>query len=304
MLLVRYRIAAIAAITVCLLPFDAQAFCRAMTCNPAKETCDLDERGCVTSGTALRWPAERMPLVFRFQQQHSARLIPEETTAAVRAAFHRWSDVVCPDGRRTSLRFVEGEDLVADKPLAADATRPEPFGIYFRDRGWPHPSGDDQTALTTIDFAPSSGTILYADIEVNTTVWLYATRDVGEGIDLQTVVTHEVGHFIGLAHGREPNTIMAARLCDSGDRCARDRVSSRRLADDDIAAVCALYPPGVEGSGSAPALPSTAPGACAVHAAGASPPARPRALLVFAVVLAGLEMIRRKTRNRASRSAE
>jgi len=98
--------------------------------------------------------------------------------------------------------------------------------------------------VTTIDFAPKIGTILYAVIEVNTTAWRFATRDLGEGIDLQTVVTHEVGHFIGPAHGGGPNTLMAARLCDSGDRCARDRVSSRRPATDDIAAVCALYPPG------------------------------------------------------------
>ncbi len=301
----RHRIATIVAIALCASPFDARAFCRAMTCNPAKETCAVDDRGCVTSGTALRWPAERMPLVFRFQQQHSARLVPEETTAAVRAAFHRWSDVVCPDGRRTSLRFREGEDLVADKPLEADAPRPEPFGIYFRDRGWPHPRGDDQTALTTIDFAPSSGTILYADIEVNTTAWTYATRDVGEGTDLQTVVTHEVGHFIGLAHGRELNTIMAARLCDSGDRCARDRVSSRRLAADDIAAVCALYPPDAEGS--LPAPPSAAPASCAVHAVGASPSASarlPRASPLFVLAVAAIAMMCRKTRNRSRRSAD
>ena len=295
----RRRIVIVAiAIALCSLPFDAQAFCRAMTCNPAKETCEVDDRGCVTSGTALRWPAERMPLVFRFQQQHSARLVPEETTAAVRAAFHRWSDVVCPDGRRTSLRFAEGEDLVADKPLEPAAPRPEPFGIYFRDRGWPHPSGDDQTAPTTIDFAPSSGTILYADIEVNTTACTFATRDAGEGIVLQTVVTHEVGHFIGLGHGREPNTIMAGHLCDSGDRCARDRVSSRRLATDDIAAVCTLYPPDAERSGPAP--PSNPAPSCTVHALSASP----RALPLFVLARAGLALIRRNTRNRRRGPAE
>ena len=134
---------------------------------------------------------------------------------------------------------------------------------------------------------------------MNTTAWRYATRDVGEGIDLQTVVTHEVGHFIGLAHGEEPNTIMAARLCDSGDRCARDRVSSRRLATDDLAAVCALYPPGGEGAAHAPP-PTTA--SCAVRAAGQSHrEPLPRALLPILAVLA---MIRRKTRNLGSRSAE
>ncbi len=140
---------------------------------------------------------------------------------------------------------------------------------------------------------------------MNTTAWTYATRDVGEGIDLQTVVTHEVGHLIGLAHGREPNTIMAAHLCDSADRCAIDRVASRRLAADDIAAVCALYPPDAEGS--APSPPSAAPASCAVHAVGASPSASarlPRASPLFVLVVAALAMVCRKTRNRGRRSAD
>lgn len=259
------HIAALLGVLVCIMPVDARAYCQTMTCNPTKEACSTDERGCVTSGVPLHWPAQQMPLVFRFQRQHSSLLVREETVAAVRAGFHRWSDVVCPEGKRPSLRFVEGEELRDDKPLDKNAPRPEPFGIYFRDRGWPHAGFEDQSALTTLDFATTTGAILYADIEVNTTSWIYATRDAGEGLDLQTVVTHEVGHFIGLSHSREPNTIMAAGLCDSGDRCSRDRVSSRRLGADDVAAVCALYPatPTVDSPG------APMPESCAVSAPGA-----------------------------------
>lgn len=287
-------VTATVAFALCFTAVDARAFCRTMTCNPNKESCPVDGRGCVTAGTPIRWTANRMPLVFRFQQQHSALLIREETTAAVRAAFYRWTDVVCPDGRRTGLRFVEGTDLIADKPLDDNAPRPEPFGVYFRDHGWPHVGGSDQYALTTLDFEKVSGTIVYADIEVNTTAQVFATRDTGEGVDLQTVVTHEVGHFIGLSHSVEPNTIMAGGLCESGDRCARDRVSSRRLAADDIAAVCAMYPPTADPD---PA-PPPASHACAVGLAapGAHGPVGVPLCFaaIFAVALARRRLARRE----------
>lgn len=285
------RIAALVVALACFTPVDARAYCQTTTCNPKKEACAADERGCVTSGTPLHWPAQRTPLGFRFQRRHSSLLVPEETVAAVRAAFFRWSDVTCPDGKRTSLRFIEDEELTDDKPLDAHATRPEPFGIYFRDHGWPHASGEDQTALTTIDFAASTGAILYADIEVNTTSWLFATRDTGDGIDLQTVVTHEVGHFIGLSHSREPNTIMAAGLCDSGDRCARDRVSSRRLGADDIAAVCALYPATSDVDRSS--APSPGADSCAVSTPGEGRHGMPNGLSIACFAIAVMRHRRR-----------
>lgn len=289
----RWIALALGTLLVGVAPSPALAFCRTTTCSPSTESCPVDEHGCVTRGLPLHWPAPPT-LVFRFQRQHSALLVPEETTAAVRAAFYRWSDVVCPDGHRPALRFLEGEELSIDKSLAPSAPRPEPFGIYFRDRGWPHVDRDEQSALTTLDFAPSSGAILYADIEVNTTDWLFSTRDLGEGIDLQTAITHEVGHFIGLAHSREPNSIMAPGLCDSGDRCARDRVSSRRLGADDIAAVCALYPAAAESPEAEPPRPE---GACSVHVLG-TPPGD--VVLAFFTFLAFASQLRTRRGRRAS----
>ncbi|MDB4933903.1 MAG: hypothetical protein JWP87_875 [Labilithrix sp.] len=57
------------------------------------------------------------------------------------------------------------------------------------------------------------------------------------------VITHEVGHYIGIAHSREPQAIMAESYCNLDNRCEKGKVAARRLAPDDIAAVCALYPP-------------------------------------------------------------
>lgn len=231
--------AALAATLALCAASRAEAFCRTTTCPSKSGTCEIDAKGCNRSGTPLHWDV-RPPLTFRFQKDGSSFLLQAEARAAIRTAFYRWTDVMC-EGGRTSLRFVEGEEMVEDKSLVG-GPNPPPFGIFFRDRGWPHQNADDQLALTTILFRPSGG-ISYADIEVNTTNYTFSAAEVGDGIDLQIVMTHEVGHYIGLAHSLEPNSIMAAALCEGGDRCSRERIAARRLADDDRAAVCTLYPP-------------------------------------------------------------
>jgi hypothetical protein len=218
----------------------ASAFCRSTTCKPKKETCDIDEAGCVTSGVPVRW--EKLPIPFRFHSRGSTQLVREETRASVRAAFHRWSDVTCPDGRRTSLRFDELEDTYEDKPLEPDSKGAEPFGVYFRDLGWPYVDQDETLAKTNTIYRKTSGRIDYADIEVNSTK-PFALTETAEATDLQAVLTHEVGHYIGLAHSREPQSIMAESYCDRDDRCEKGKVAARRLAEDDIRAVCTLYPP-------------------------------------------------------------
>ena len=229
----------------------AAAFCRTTTCKDAN--CSVDANGCPSSGKPITW-SRPMPLTFRFQARGTTLLVNEEARAAVRAAFFRWTDVIC-DGGRTSLRFVEGEDLVADKPLTErgdETASVSPFGIYFRDTGWPHQesNGDGTLALTTLQFGQDSGRLVYADIEINTGgTDPLVTGETAVGIDLQLVVTHEVGHYIGLAHSAATNSVMNAELCANSDRCQRDKVAARRLADDDRAAVCALYPPGATNGG-------------------------------------------------------
>lgn len=220
---------------------SAHAFCRTMTCNPRQESCARDEANCVTTGVPIRWKA--LPLPYRFHRGGSANLLKDEARAAIRAAFARWSDVVCENGQRTALRFAEGEEVDEDKPLLPSGKAAEPFGVYFRDLGWPHDDPGEVLALTNHTFGKNSGTIEYADLEVNTGAHQFSTGEVGEGIDLQSVITHEAGHYLGLAHSRVENSIMVESYCQIGNRCAKGTVAARRLSNDDIAAVCAIYPP-------------------------------------------------------------
>lgn len=182
-----------------------------------------------------------MPIVYRFHSGGSAKLNDSKMRAAVRKAFDQWSNVECRDGR-TSLRFEEGDDITKDKPLG-EKEASEKFGIFFRDDEWPHNNADESLALTNQVYGKVSGKIDYADIEVNTANNDFSLSGGAEGIDLQAVVTHEVGHYIGLAHSTNATSIMLARYCQSG--CGGSVEVARELTDDDRSAVCAIYEPDV-----------------------------------------------------------
>ena len=235
-----------AALTVAVITAaadDAQAFCRTTTCDPNKpaDHCRIDEHGCTRSGAPLSW--RELPIAYRFHAKGSAKVNRDDAREAVRAAFQRWTDVTCPSGRRTSLRFKEEDDIVATMPESPHARGAQHFGIYFRDDKWSAKDADSTLALTTQTFGLVNGYVDQSDIEINTTTETFATSDAEKGVDLQAVLTHEVGHYIGLAHSKDPDSIMVARYCQSGERCDEGKTDARRLSNDDRAAVCALFPP-------------------------------------------------------------
>jgi hypothetical protein len=134
----------LAAAAVLTATAEARAWCRTTTCKDGDPSCQKDpDTACPIDGSPLVW--QHMPLTFRFYGR-PAQLLREEARAAIRSAFYTWSDTLCgADQQRTSLRFVEGEDLTQDKPLIVGARGPEPFGIYFRDTGWPYTDNADST---------------------------------------------------------------------------------------------------------------------------------------------------------------
>jgi len=263
---------------------SASAYCRVTTCDPKKgHDCNVNDDGCVRDGAALRWPS--MPIVYRFHAGGSEKLDREEARIAVRAAFQRWSDVLCDGERRTSLRFEEREDTRYDKPLVANAHAKEGFGIFFRDSEWPYEGGENTLAITNHDYGVKTGFINYADIEINTSSdQPFSTSDADKGIDPQSVFTHEGGQYIGLAHNKDPESIMVATHCQQQERCA-DKKLGRRLSDDDKLAVCTLYPP--DGTS---LVPSAQQASCATSTTGRDGSG---ALIGIAIAL-GLVFVRRR----------
>jgi len=111
--------------------------------------------------------------------------------------------------------------------------------VAFRDGAWPHEG--TALALTTVTFRVAGGEIFDVDMEVQsnpTEVKLATGPTVGAGeYDLRSILTHEAGHFLGLAHTARTNA--DATMFESyrpGQTFMRD------VSADDICGLCTAYP--------------------------------------------------------------
>lgn len=269
----------------------ASAFCRLTTCQPA-ESCKTDEGGCPAEGAPLRWTMA--PIPYRLHSRGYSKIKTTVLREVIRNSFRRWTQVKCPTGGMTSLAFQEQTEA---QPNETDAT----FAVTMVNAGWPF----DESALaqTTHDFGDRSGPIKNAVIEVNTAThdFRVASDDsptaltAETGADIESVLVHEVGHYIGLAHSNVPNSIMAPSYCQDEERC-KSGDTSRELGEDDIQAVCAIYPPAGEGpivETELPPAPSTSFG-CTQASSSTSAPS-PVAAFGALVVLALVSAIRRSS---------
>jgi hypothetical protein len=230
---------------------------------------------------------------------------------SVVAAAHAWSTdaVQCGSGGAPFLEIVP--TLAPLDTAPPQATYDAKNSIIFRTNGsWPW--SDDALAHTSVWWAPD-GHILDADIEINaidpTLRWMSldpgvlppATPHVENGarfVDLQSVLTHEFGHFLGLMHSCYRPEDGAHLLEDDGTPAPDCTVApadleasvmypavdpgsavKRTLAPQDVDAACTIY--AASKVHDACAL-DTPPAGCAV-----APPAR-RASIASRAGLGGL----------------
>jgi len=238
----RVLLAAAVSVAALTVAREASAFCRTTTCNDATESCEKNERGCVRDGVTVVW--KELPIIYRFSAEGSEKLSNRKVRAAVTAAFSTWESVKCPNGRTTSVRFELGPDIKVNKPLGRKQAK-DNNGIYFRDETWPYKNAVDSLALTNQIYGEERGIIEYADIEINTAETSFSLSDDDtDAIDFQSVMIHEVGHYLGLAHSNDPESIMVPSYCEASNRCDKGVIGKRELSDDDIEGVCGIYPPG------------------------------------------------------------
>lgn len=222
-----------------LISGPAAAFCRTTTCDPRRDQCVSDEKGCITSGVALQWPSRC--LSFGTQKDGSARthIGYRDADQTFRSVFSTWMSADCGGGQHPSFVMYDigapYGGIECDQPEFNDDA-PNASVWMFRDDAWPYTDENATLALTTVQYEKSTGVILDADVEINSFSSDLTIGDTTVHADLASIATHEAGHFLGLSHTPIKSATMYARY-SPGDR------DIRTLDTDDVNGICAIYPP-------------------------------------------------------------
>lgn len=224
-----------------LSPSAAHAFCRTTTCDPGDpaQQCARDARTqCLTSGAPLFWASRCLTISVQADGAPKAGIDYADALASVERAFAAWSGADCGQGERPSL------DVIVEGPVECKASEYSKDHrnaniVWFRDESWPYEGADDALGLTRVRFDLSEvpGELWDADIEVNAVTEPLSIGAPVEGhVDLDSLLTHEAGHVLGLGHTLDIEATMIAGYVTGSD-------SLRTLGRDDVKGVCAVYPP-------------------------------------------------------------
>ncbi|HEY2509611.1 MAG TPA: matrixin family metalloprotease [Polyangiaceae bacterium] len=215
---------------------DAHAFCRTTT---VSVTADYDPvNGCWAEGYVLWW--RNACVGYSVDRAASRQVTLTQAEQMMATAFAKWTGTACASQGNTGSRV--GIDVRDEGPANCAAvqynqTQGNQHVVFFHDDVWPYHDSANTLALTTVTFDPQTGELYDADMEINATVPLALTDPIpDDGYDFQSIVTHESGHFLGLAHSGDVRATMYAHY-NPGTTSMRD------LTEDDVSGICAAYPP-------------------------------------------------------------
>lgn len=227
---------AIGALTL-LVTSQASAFCRSTTCRTTgTKECQTDADGCPAEGAKLFWPTSCIS--YATNELGTQDLDPVDTRAIIKKTFQAWTDVPCAGGKGVASMAFQEREPISCKRSEYNKEGPNVNVVLFQDDDWKYRGIDGTLAKTSVTYNDETGEIYDADIEINTANNTVTISDDPKKIqyDLQAILTHEVGHFIGVAHSPNSDAVMFASYSPGS-------ISQRKLTPDDVDAVCAIYPP-------------------------------------------------------------
>lgn len=239
-----------AAAVVIAFAAQSQAYCLTHTCDPKTEQCEIVDE-CNVSGKTLFWASSTVSFdvqkdpsykvapdrkTFELAADGSKQLLltPETLETVVTKAFYTWVNADCGGGTTPKIRLKDLGFVSCGKP-EYNKDQPNANVIAFHDAPWPYSdSGADTLALTTVFFNGDTGEIYDANVEINTNQDTFAVdHAAADQIDLNAVLTHELGHFLGLSHSSHGDATMYSSYMPG----------MVTLAQDDEDAICASLPP-------------------------------------------------------------
>lgn len=217
--------AALLAVLGALAPDSARAFCQTTT------KTKLTGSDCITEGVPLRW--ERQCITFTVESGDPA------VRDAVDRSFATWTEVDC-GGQPIGLALRQTEETARCTLAEYNSDAPNMNAILFV-QDWENHAElpADAFAVTLVWNLKDTGEIVDADMLLNPTLGNLTIcgddcADEQNDIDIQNVVTHEAGHFLGLAHTDVDGATMSPTA-------PVGQVEKRDLADDDVQGLCAIY---------------------------------------------------------------
>jgi matrixin len=221
----------LAAPATALCPGQAHAFCREVNASPPVAY-DPADAGCFGTSTGLPTLFWRNQCVsFSLQEGASKWVSLNDATNVATQAFSTWTTAPCAGGGSPSITPSLFPAVQCDSVPSQGHNNP----IIFRDDAWPYGDSANAIGFTTLTVDLDTGEILGAAIEINSANFhIVASGPVPQGgYDLASILTHEAGHFLGLAHSGDSTAIMYAYY----------KAGSVTLTPDDIAGICTIYDP-------------------------------------------------------------
>ena len=218
----------------------AAAFCRTMSCELGEDPmhpCPRDENLCVTKGKPLHWPSSCLTYSVQVDGSARSKLDADQVKKFVAQAFDAWKSARCPGGGSPRFEVAFEGYVSCDRHEAiCEGADKNVNVVMFHDSGWLN--GASRLGVTTPTGGTESGLIVDADIEINSQNFSFASDPSGMmSTSLLYVLTHEVGHFLGLAHSGVGDAVMSTSYQSLP-------FSPNLISADDAAAICAAYPPG------------------------------------------------------------
>ena len=174
--------------------------------------------------TPVVWPSPTITL--ELQQDGSDDVSDGSDLQAMANALEAWTQVPC-----SAATLVRGADT-ASRAVAQDGVN----RITFLESNWP--GGANGAGAFTVRYRDTGTTPSHwseTDIRINGEGYSWATDGQRDRIDIQGVVTHELGHLLGLAHSSIPMATMYFVT-------TRGFTHNRTLHPDDQDGACFLYP--------------------------------------------------------------
>lgn len=192
-------------------------------------------------GKLVRWFVRFEPIPFHTAVVPAHAHIPAvDFPALVQAAYDQWrARAPCA----TVPEFVHAGTTDDTSPTwPEDLSDTDNLVVFITSADEWDALGQSSTVLasTFARYVAATGELFEADIAINAAAHVFSVDDTGpEGTrDLLTVIQHETGHALGLAHSENVKAAMHAGYPEpAGD----DPLPGRTLTKDDLNGICASY---------------------------------------------------------------